>query len=1518
MTAMNAVTQDLSQLQGQLKQKIDASGSLALAAGTTGISALDNLFGACNVTLASASVSDPGASWPASFTVSGTPSGEWTLNGLGANASLSQLTLTFAQSAQGQAISASLSSAASATLGKTVIAFSGSLSDDAALVLQLNPPDSHLPLLTVGNFAFANRFGGWLPVDLPLFTDMPFSQIEVQANYGGDNDTACAVTTGVSGDWSLVQGGPSLTGVWGTVASATKTEMDQAVTRLSASVGGALLIGGQPWTVSVSLNGSSLVTIDVSAKGDQQPALAALAGLIAGDAAATAVNDAVAKLPLANLVLDSVQIAFDWQQRKLLSASVNATLPFTFNKVPADLLLSVGLPPLQLGGGLSPKTPVKVRDVVIEYLGDASGFPDTTVTALAFNTVPTEGSYSFSLAMQDVFSAGPLALNSVNLEIARSGGANTGKMSAELTLGGIDIAVQAGYDKGWQIAGSTAYGQVIHIGEVISDVAAKFNVTCPAALNDFDLKNLAASLDTATSTFTFACVGKFTIAGAQLDFSIDLQLSKPQAAWQGNFTGEVVIGAATFKVTFTQDSKVKLLRAELVPTAGKTLALIDVAQTFAIDLSGVPAELLPVLKQASFTYDFNKSQLVLTASTDSVAVSLVCVPAATTGRLYAAVVDIQVEADISQLPVVGSHLAAIENIGLNGMSLVIASGVFSADEITAVNAVIPEGLPVVPALSATGRVVLSANLMLGGKAAKPLQLAFAQPDKPKQALLAGADTDTAANAPTPAGTSKAQGKWVNVQKSFGPISLSRVGVAYRDQRVWLMLDGGFAMGGINIELMGASIAFRPVLPPIPDGASLDGVFIGYSNASVTIAGGLLKVVTQDDQGQELIEYDGQLLLKLPQFQLSALASYASLDGSPSLFAYAVLSAPIGGPPFLQVDALAAGFGFNRDLIIPGLDTLNQMPLIAAVNGDSPFAGKDPSQALKVMHNYVPPSYGEYFLALGVRVASFQMIKGFLLATGKLGNEFEIALLGLATVSVPPATPSPIGYAELVLKADYNFNRGTLFLGAQLTANSYILSKDCHLTGGFVVAAWTKDNPDDPNGYKAGDFVVSLGGYHPAYSKPSWYPDVPRLGFNWNVTSELTVKGGLYFALVPSAVMAGGSLEAVWQSGDLRAWFKAWVDFLLGWKPFHYDASIGISLGASYKVNLGITSFTVSVNVGVQVHLWGPDFAGTATADLFVISITISFGDSANSQVKPIDWSDFKSSFLPGGGAAPPKSAPHRLLLADLPQSLNDSTPVKQTDAVCLVRVANGMLQDLKGVGGMDWVLDPERFELTTWSAVPSKQASYTGSGAAQSIAASNTDFGVGPVGVNNANFASSHTVVISKLGGEMSAEDIRVDVSAVLENLPSATWSTTAALDPSLANLNDTAARSVPNAMTGLRIAAKTDNPDVTPLPIDLGVLREEIEDQRSVVWPVPSVPAATGYPQTDTLPVFTKALVDPTVSAARSAILAQLAVDGLTTATSVDVSALAANAANTLLHAPVLSVLGAQPSSSSSGAARP
>jgi hypothetical protein len=140
--------------------------------------------------------------------------------------------------------------------------------------------------------------------------------------------------------------------------------------------------------------------------------------------------------------------------------------------------------------------------------------------------------------------------------------------------------------------------------------------------------------------------------------------------------------------------------------------------------------------------------------------------------------------------------------------------------------------------------------------------------------------------------------------------------------------------------------------------------------------------------------------------------------------------------------------------------------------------------------------------------------------------------------------------------------------------------------------------------------------------------VPRLGLLWNVSDNITISGEIYFALTPSTVMAGGKLSAVYQSGNLRAWFTAYADFLLSWKPFRYDISIGVSLGASYRVDWWFIHHTFSIELGADLHIWGPEAMGTIHISWFIISFTVSFGDSSKChQEQNLTWDEFKSSFL---------------------------------------------------------------------------------------------------------------------------------------------------------------------------------------------------------------------------------------------------------------------------------------------------
>ena len=85
------------------------------------------------------------------------------------------------------------------------------------------------------------------------------------------------------------------------------------------------------------------------------------------------------------------------------------------------------------------------------------------------------------------------------------------------------------------------------------------------------------------------------------------------------------------------------------------------------------------------------------------------------------------------------------------------------------------------------------------------------------------------------------------------------------------------------------------------------------------------------------------------------------------------------------------------------------------------------------------------------------------------------------------------------------------------------------------------------------------------------------------------------------------MEAVFTQGALCAWFTAYTDIALGWKPFFYDFSVGVSLGASITLDFWLFSTTFTLEMSVDLRIWGPEFSGTARVTWWVISFTISFG-----------------------------------------------------------------------------------------------------------------------------------------------------------------------------------------------------------------------------------------------------------------------------------------------------------------------
>lgn len=440
------------------------------------------------------------------------------------------------------------------------------------------------------------------------------------------------------------------------------------------------------------------------------------------------------------------------------------------------------------------------------------------------------------------------------------------------------------------------------------------------------------------------------------------------------------------------------------------------------------------------------------------------------------------------------------------------------------------------------------------------------------------------------------------------LTIPKIGLRLdNDGHIAILLDASLNVSPLTFSLNEAGIGIN--LNKFKDiKFYLSGFSVAFNNGVLSIGGSLS--LQEDEQGNK--EYSGTLLINFKEIGLTAMGSYSQ----GSMWAYLTLQAPIGGVPAFFIKGLAAGFGYNRRLTLPSIEEVKDYPLIKAAKDPSSVTTND-------LNNIIKQEKGQYFFAAGIKFTSFKIIDGFLLATVSFGNDCEVGLLGLAEITVPPNINGKkcLAKAQLAIKSSIKPAEGIFSAEAQLTNESFVLTKECKLTGGFAAYAWFGENEH------SGDFVVTLGGYHPAYKKPNHYPIVPRLGLNWKINKNIGIIGEMYFALTPSLLMAGGKLCATYAQGDLKAWFIAYANILMNWKPFKYDVAIGVTLGASYTVNLLFVKKTFSVELGANLHLWGPKLHGRIDVSWYIISFSIYFEEDGNDAPEKLYWDGFIDSFL---------------------------------------------------------------------------------------------------------------------------------------------------------------------------------------------------------------------------------------------------------------------------------------------------
>lgn len=1065
-------------------------------------------------------------------------------------------------------------------------------------VIQLGQADAELPFTEPPGL---HALGRQLTV--------PASGFGVTFYPGTGYEAILSLEVGVSGlSWTIVDNLLTVDGI----ALASTVTSDS----VSVAVIGQFAIGGVAMRLIVGMDDDAVLTAGIQPAGAAAfPGLAALAAWVGGQALAAGTSSGLASIgvdeSLVDAAISSASVRVDTAAMELIQLEVVSLL--TLGVLQLDVAFQ--LPDLTISGSLHDGKPVAAAAVFSSLGLPADVLPaGMAVTGAAFAATPAAGFYLAELSMNLNLAAGPLTIDGFCAAIVYTAGDGlTGQLGGTIRLrSGIlfDVLADYGGTAGWEFVGCTDPGTELQVGDLLADLAAQFGIgAVPEPVRSLTLSEISLLYRTGTGAFAFTCTGGFGVGDGRLDASVTITITSAASGYETTFGGQVTVGGLQFDLVFDlADTGADGFVAAYTHTgADATVSLHDlVASVSPAAASAVPSGLDIGLGGVRLLY------LASPAGAAAFALSLV----------------LSATVDLSELPLIGDRLPPGQALAVDRLQICYSSAALTGDQLAKLGKLLPGGSTPLPAGPLAAGVSITAGLHAG-------------PDSSSAALaLPATAPDGVAGPPGPAAPA---GCWLDVRRRLGVVAINRIGLLYQAGALLVGLDAAIALGPLTLSLDG--LAFGSSLARFAPVFSLSGLGLAYASGPLAITGALLRLPDAALAPGVSFQFDGTVTISAENVQLAAIGSYAQLaHGQPSLFVFGQALTPIGGPPAFFVQGLMAGFGFNRDLAMPAPAEVTAFPLVALGAPATPggaAAPQDPGHVLDVLEGRAPvtpggtrrswisPSPGAIWLAFGAEFTSFELLRTRALLVAKATADLKLAVLGSSVLRLPQQSDSPdcYAYAELGIEAVLEPAAGYFGLQAILSPGSYVIAPACHLTGGFAVAAWFGPSPH------AGEFVVTLGGYHPAFAVPGHFPAVPRLGFRWAVSDTVTISGSAYAALTTSCVMAGGRMDAVFQDGHLRAWFTIEADLLVSWRPFCFTGHFAVSIGVSYSFSILGIHKTLSVSVGAGLDLWGPPTGGTVSVSLWVVSFTVSFGAGRRgASSAPLTWPQFRDLLPPAGSA----------------------------------------------------------------------------------------------------------------------------------------------------------------------------------------------------------------------------------------------------------------------------------------------
>nr|RBQ91795.1 hypothetical protein FVER53263_12463 [Fusarium verticillioides] len=459
-----------------------------------------------------------------------------------------------------------------------------------------------------------------------------------------------------------------------------------------------------------------------------------------------------------------------------------------------------------------------------------------------------------------------------------------------------------------------------------------------------------------------------------------------------------------------------------------------------------------------------------------------------------------------------------------------------------------------------------------------------------------------------------------VNKRVNGVSITNIGLEYdaKRQRIKVKFTARMTVGPFDGELINFSMSINlprgekidlSVWKNLDIDMGLDGLSLAMSGSNLNVAGTLHRIKVEEEENS-VTGFEGGVSVKLKKYQFVGFGSYKNVKRQQeefvSLMAYAMLDGPMVKTGLVELSGISGGFGFGSKLEIPSITDIHKFPLLVSPDVDPMIM----FERLRGTGDtkYMTETNGANWVAAGVTGTACEFIDVKAVLTIPLDpSAGELAIVGIASAQFPrDAKPGKaLAAIRINFQGSIDISRGFMLFEGRISDGSFILFDDCVLSGGFAVGAWFGPSP------QAGDWCITIGGWHPKFQAPSHYPSAPprmRLQWSYGDTKYLTLDGQAYAAVTPDAIMAGLAVQVKFEKWSCGANFDFRTDLILWLHPLHYDVYFHVSASLWYEVDAWIARKKLHISMGADLYISGPPFAGTVEFDVSVMVIRVKFGD----------------------------------------------------------------------------------------------------------------------------------------------------------------------------------------------------------------------------------------------------------------------------------------------------------------------